>query len=425
MNIRKILLMLSIFVLLFSVSASAKTLELTIWSTDVNVLDKGVVTKSQVEAPLFTENDRTMVPVRIIAENFGCEVTWDEAEEAVGIIKGDTKITLWLGKNVAKINDKETTLDVAPMETGGRTFVPVRFISETLGYYVNYVSITEQVLICDNPDIMTVNGNKVPYAVYEFVMAMNSAGYKYNDEEYDFLSAAAYTSLEELYSNSSVAKAQGLTITNGAKEKYLRDMNDILASNRALYNSSLKGAFVLYIEECIYSEAITNKIVAEITPTEEAIAEKYNNSYKAAKYIYMSQNTKNAKNQLQVAYNTLKQNPNSFDTVMMDKTEDEFFNDYPNGYPYTEGDHDEAFLKALGELEVGEISNVIEIEGDGFYIIKRLPLPELNEEFRELTESILFSENYEKAMESYFGNIGKAEKHISETDALKLFGGKK
>ncbi len=421
MNIKKIILLMCIFTLLFAVSANAKTLELTLWDTSVNVLEDGTVTSSQVEAPLFTENDRTMVPVRIIAENFGCNVTWDEAEEAVGIITEEKEIKLRLNKNVALVDEKEVTLDVAPIETGGRTFVPVRFISETLGYNVTYVAPTEQVIICDNPDIMTVNGAKVPYAVYEFVMAMNSAGYKYTDEEYSFLSGAAFSSLEDLYLNSTVAKASGVNYTKEISDRYFKQMDEILAKSTALKNASLKASFVLYVEECMYSEALNNKVTAEITPTEEDILQKYNSDYFCAKYIFMPASDKTAKNQLEVVYNTLVKDPSRFDTLMMDKSKDDLLLDYPLGYIYTEGDHEEIFINTLKNLEVNEISKVIEIENDGFYIIKKLPLIELNEEFKSIISDNIYSSNYDEAVKKYFGSIPAAEKHITPEDALKLF----
>ena len=424
MNIKKILLLLCVFMLLFCVSASAKTLELTLWDTQVNVLDKGVVTTSTVEAPLFTEKDRTMVPVRIIAENFGCKVGWIEEEEAVTITTEEKEIKLWLGKNTALIDGGYVTLDVAPMETEGRTFVPVRFISETLGYNVTYVALTEQVIICDNPDIMTVNGTKINYAVYEFVMAMNSSGFKYSDEEYKFLSDSAFVTLEDLYTNSTVARKLGITYTNGIKDSYFMQMNNILASNKALKNSSLKGSFVLYLEECMYSEALSNMLTKEITPTDDDIKEKYNKDYYAAKYIYIPQSEKTGKNQLEVIYNNLIKKPDSFDTVMMDKSKDEFFYDYPNGYVYTDGDHEEIFINTLKGLEIGEISKVITIENDGYYILRRLALPELDEEFTSMVFDSLYNQNYDAVIKKYFSNLPQVQKHITPDDALKLFGGK-
>ena len=79
------------------------------------------------------ENGRTLVPLRGIFEALKAEVKWDDATKTVTATKGDTKVMLVIGNTLAKINDKEITLDVAAKIVDGRTLVPVRFVSEALG----------------------------------------------------------------------------------------------------------------------------------------------------------------------------------------------------------------------------------------------------------------------------------------------------
>lgn len=57
------------------------------------------------------------------------------------------EIILEIGSKTAYVNDKPIELDVAPFIESGRTFVPVRFISEALGCDVEWDSLTESVII--------------------------------------------------------------------------------------------------------------------------------------------------------------------------------------------------------------------------------------------------------------------------------------
>jgi len=51
---------------------------------------------------------------------------------------GSKVVELWIGKLEAKVNGKTVKLDVPPMIKKGRTFVPIRFVSEALGAKVDW-----------------------------------------------------------------------------------------------------------------------------------------------------------------------------------------------------------------------------------------------------------------------------------------------
>ena len=90
------------------------------------------------DAKPFISNARTLVPVRVIAENLGAQVEWLERDNSVTIFKEGTTIRLVLNSKVAVVNGVITQLDVAPIATTGRTFLPVRFVSEYLGAEVEW-----------------------------------------------------------------------------------------------------------------------------------------------------------------------------------------------------------------------------------------------------------------------------------------------
>lgn len=97
-------------------------------------------------------NSRTMVPIRIVSENMGYDVDWSEAtwnkgKQLVWISKGSTKVELEMNKSTALVNgipvaidklDNGTIIDTKPYIENGRTFVPIRFISQAMGAKVDW-----------------------------------------------------------------------------------------------------------------------------------------------------------------------------------------------------------------------------------------------------------------------------------------------
>lgn len=81
----------------------------------------------------FTENGRTLVPVRFIAESFGAEVGWDDATQAVTVKSGNTQMSLVLGKAEMQVNGKTVTLDAPANTYNDRTFIPLRAMVEAMG----------------------------------------------------------------------------------------------------------------------------------------------------------------------------------------------------------------------------------------------------------------------------------------------------
>jgi outer membrane protein assembly factor BamB len=91
-----------------------------------------------LEAPPLIQDGRTFVPVRFISEVIGASVTWDPQEKKVTILKNNTKIELWLDRKSVRVNGTESIIDAAPFVSNGRTLVPLRFIVEPLGAAINW-----------------------------------------------------------------------------------------------------------------------------------------------------------------------------------------------------------------------------------------------------------------------------------------------
>ncbi|OEF99760.1 hypothetical protein BHF71_00875 [Vulcanibacillus modesticaldus] len=94
-------------------------------------------------------NGRTLVPFRAISETLGAEVTYDPTTKTVSIKKGDITISFVISDNKAKVNGRIVQLDVPAMVVNNRTVVPLRFLSESLGADVQYDPATNLIFIND------------------------------------------------------------------------------------------------------------------------------------------------------------------------------------------------------------------------------------------------------------------------------------
>ncbi|MFF3924037.1 copper amine oxidase N-terminal domain-containing protein [Paenibacillus lactis] len=98
------------------------------------------------------ENGRTLVPVRFIAEKMGANVGWEPKTMTVPIEQDDLHIVLTIGESKALVNGQEMVFDTRAITSGGRTFVPLRFVSEALGAEVDWDSPTSTVFISTKVD---------------------------------------------------------------------------------------------------------------------------------------------------------------------------------------------------------------------------------------------------------------------------------
>ncbi|NLK00379.1 MAG: SH3 domain-containing protein [Clostridia bacterium] len=88
--------------------------------------------------PFIDSNGRTLVPLRVIAEDLGAGVGWDSSEKKVSISLGGKHIELRIGQSTALINGKESPMDTAAVVRSSRTMVPLRFIGENLNCKVDW-----------------------------------------------------------------------------------------------------------------------------------------------------------------------------------------------------------------------------------------------------------------------------------------------
>jgi hypothetical protein len=104
--------------------------------------------------PYIDDNDRTMMPVRFVAERLGAAVEWNGQTSQVTIRSGDRTIVMTIGSKTYTVNGVVHTMDTEPIIVQGwnRTVVPIRFVSEALGRAVEWDAVNQLVLITDSAE---------------------------------------------------------------------------------------------------------------------------------------------------------------------------------------------------------------------------------------------------------------------------------
>ncbi len=91
----------------------------------------------------YVENGRTMMPVRGIAEAIGADVSYDDKEQTVTLASSETIVLMTIGLDEMEVNGETVALLNAPEIVNERTMLPVRDVAEALYCEVEWVQETE------------------------------------------------------------------------------------------------------------------------------------------------------------------------------------------------------------------------------------------------------------------------------------------
>ena len=93
-------------------------------------------------------NGRTMVPIRAIVESMGGVVDWDASAERITLEAQKHTVTMTLGSKAITVDGAHKEMDIAPyLNDKDRTLLPVRFVAENLGTQIEWIASLERVVI--------------------------------------------------------------------------------------------------------------------------------------------------------------------------------------------------------------------------------------------------------------------------------------
>ena len=135
---------------------------------------KKVAFTSESGKPFVDANGRTQVPLRVVMEQYGCDVKWDSMSSTAIITKGSTTVTVPIGKSYITVNGKNVPMDTSALVQDGHTYLPIRAVLEAFGANVKWdnskVSVTsasaggfDNIYVDDDGDLIfeLANGSKI------------------------------------------------------------------------------------------------------------------------------------------------------------------------------------------------------------------------------------------------------------------------
>ena len=191
---RKLTSLLIVLVMISTMALAATRIELYVDYSVATVDGKDIPIDADDSSvtPIIRDN-RTLLPVRFIAENLGMAVAWEESTRTV-TLSGDKTIVLTINNSMAYINNQPYTLDSVPIIHANRTYLPARFISETLDRKVDWYEWEQKVTIRPMPP------------VYESIEIFN--GLRFTPVFPNGLAGSAFSTFEysdgEMHSNGGV-----------------------------------------------------------------------------------------------------------------------------------------------------------------------------------------------------------------------------
>lgn len=233
----------TIFKALSSAAATAVALTAlpgcTALAKDVNIVIDGEELNLDV-APQIIDG-RVMVPIRGVLENLGALVKWDDETQTVSARKSSKTVSLEIGSNDVTLDKGETNddgsaktetiqTDVAAQLASDRTLVPLRVISEAMGYSVDWNDETYTVSITtDNDEDESWKDNKV--SVDMSTLSVSGDGASVSDNTLTISKGGVYT---------LSGKNSDASIVISTDDKVKLKLNGV--------NITSSGAPVIYVE---------------------------------------------------------------------------------------------------------------------------------------------------------------------------------
>jgi hypothetical protein len=97
--------------------------------------------KTSDVAPMIS-GGRTLIPIRVISEGLGADITWNSVSRKVLIqqesLEGKRDISFIIGDRSFYVDGAQKQTDVPPLIVNGRTMVPIRAVSESLESEVSW-----------------------------------------------------------------------------------------------------------------------------------------------------------------------------------------------------------------------------------------------------------------------------------------------
>ena len=117
----------------------------------VNVIVKGKLLEGRSGedsfAAGFIKDDRTYIPLRAVSENLGYTVQYSAKDKKIDVMNTEHHISMNIGSTILQSDKSKTTMDVAPILIDSKTYLPARYLVEAMNETVQWDGKNRVVLL--------------------------------------------------------------------------------------------------------------------------------------------------------------------------------------------------------------------------------------------------------------------------------------
>jgi len=219
-SLRKYLATALFFAIFLVVSTSVSAAE-TMYKVYV---DGQLVTSSAL-----AKNGSTLVPFRVILSKLNFDVQYDANEKSINAYKNEANIKFFIGSKRAYLNGAAVQLPVAPDVLYGITYIPLRFVSESLNYNIELDKAANAIYIDSKSGGGGSKPNTSPTGSNNNQSQSPAKGELTTKQITEMNDGKVFVVLTDEAQGSAVSLGQGLFITNyhvidGAKQAQIVDI---------------------------------------------------------------------------------------------------------------------------------------------------------------------------------------------------------
>ncbi|MBU7007527.1 DUF5050 domain-containing protein [Phosphitispora fastidiosa] len=146
--------------------------------------EKRVIDLSDAEITPVVKNGRTLLPLRFVSESLGAKVDWNSKSNTATVYLGDIIVKITLGNEEMIVNNKVSTLNVPAELRQGRTYIPLRALAEALNRKVFFHS--GLIVISNEDNILDpiLDSGIIDELIFQCTGIGNSTGNLMNDAAY-------------------------------------------------------------------------------------------------------------------------------------------------------------------------------------------------------------------------------------------------
>ena len=238
--------------------------------------------------PFVDENSRTLIPVRFATESLGATVTWDNPTQTATISKNGVTVDVKIDSDTLTVTEKGTTktvqMDTKAIVKDNRTYVPIRFVAESLGGFVDYsdaygtVGIYQDVLTKEQITELraypyTQSKGAISYETAQKTWTQDDLDYNYGQYRDSFNGTNGYSNAKEylyhdLARNSRYPfEALNIVLENSTKDKFYDCVAKEAVAELSYISDNIEFGFIAD-SSCIYQQ----DNVSSLTTTVRGIA---------------------------------------------------------------------------------------------------------------------------------------------------------